>query len=101
MAALIGLTAGCSVLHSSTYDPVFSDSGELAYRRTSVRACTLFDSQSSLSKFRNTTGANGTNGFVFAPGTSIESLDQSASGTNAAVFTGNVLGQALKAFAKP
>lgn len=91
---------GCAYLRSTTMDPVVTVHTNgvvtVAYKKTSVRAFTAFDSNSALAKFRNTTGGpSGTNGW--APGTWIGSLDQSSTTSNAvpiieAVASGAVQG---------
>lgn len=99
------LFCGCAYLRSTTKDPVFTAVGTnsvlVGYKRTTVRAYTFFDSQSALSKFRNTTGAVGTNGYIFAPGTSIGNLDTASSGTNFNDLIGTIVGAAVGAAKKP
>lgn len=74
--------AGCAYLHSVTVRTLDPRTNSVA-ETTQVRCYTFFDGQSALAKFRNTTGATGSNGFVFPSGTSIGALNQESSGTNA------------------
>lgn len=69
------LLAGCAYLTSNT--STNPQTGEIT---TKVRAITLFDSQSALTKFQNRGVLTSSN--EWAPGTSIGSLNQEASGTN-------------------
>jgi hypothetical protein len=104
--ALIPMLFGCAYLRSTTKDPVwgtavsggFTNATFMGYKKTTVRAYAIFDAHSDLMKFRNSTGATGTNGFVIAPGTSIGSLDQFATSTNVGPILGDILGYALRAY---
>lgn len=93
------LSSGCAYHASKVYDPA---TGNLAGK---TRTYTLFDSQSSLSKYHlntlATTNAHGT----FSPGISIGGLNQETSSTNinaliGAVIQGAIEG-AIKANVKP
>ena len=72
------LLAGCAYLRSSTTKA--PDGSE----NTIVRVVTFFDSQSQLTKFRNTTGqiGNGSNVWSYPPGSSIGSYDATSTSTN-------------------
>lgn len=63
------LTSGCAHLSSKTYDAQ-------GHIQTCASVYTFLDSQSTLAKFRNTTG--GTNG----SGTYVSNLDASSSSSN-------------------
>lgn len=106
LLSIVMLASGCAYMRSETKDPVISvvssNKVEVAYKLTLVRAYTLFDSQSALTKFRNTTGqvGNGSNIWSYAPGTSIGGLDQAASGTNFNDLVGTIVGAAVSAAKK-
>lgn len=92
---------GCAVLRSKTvrYDASTGEPTEL----TRVSVVTFWDSQSSLTKFRNTTGqiGNGSNVWSYPGGTSIGGLDESATSTNINQLIGVIVGAAVKAAVKP
>lgn len=98
--ALLGVFgfSGCAYLRSETRAAIDPQTN-VRVERTVVRAYTLFDSQSQLAKFRNSTGATGSNGFVIPPGTSIGQLDTASSGTNAVNLLEGVVGAAVRAAA--
>jgi hypothetical protein len=85
---------GCAFLHSKTNtDP---KTGQVT---TVVTAYTVFDSQSALAKFQNRGQLTSSN--EWAPGTSIGTLNQSATSTNLNEILGVVVGAAVKAAIKP
>lgn len=93
---------GCSYLRSTTKEPVIIVQGTNAvvgYNRTTVRAYTLFDSQSALTKFQNRGVVTRSN--EWANGTSIGQLNQAASSTNLNSIISDVVGAAVKAAVKP
>lgn len=88
------LISGCAFLHSKTVTN--PKTGEI---KTTVSAYTLFDSQSALTKFQNRGVLTSSN--EWAPGTTIGSLNQSATSTNLNEILGVVVGAAVKAAVKP
>jgi hypothetical protein len=76
------LLTGCAYLRSSTSKA--PDGTE----KTIVRVVTFFDSQSQLTKFRNTTGqiGNGSNIWSYPAGTTIGAYDAYATSTNLATL---------------
>jgi len=74
----LALLCGCAYLRSSTTKK--PDGSE----NTIVRVCTFFDSTSSLTKFRNTTGQAGTGSNVWAypSGSTIGAYDASVTSSN-------------------
>lgn len=87
-----GIT-GCASMSSKTTRAIDPKTGILT-EQTEMRGVTFWDSQSALAKFRNTTGATGSNGWVFPSGTTVGSLNETSQGPN----MGEILGQALKAY---
>lgn len=88
MSLLIALAVlpGCAYVGSRTAKSTDPKTG-IVTEVTRMRAYTLWDSQSSLTKFRNTTGqvGNGSNVWSYPSGTSLGSLaEQSTSNTNLA-----------------
>jgi hypothetical protein len=82
------ICSGCAYVHSVTYDPT---NGK---RQTSATAYTLFDANSQLAKFRNTS-ATTTNG-QWGAGTSVTGLEQSsATTTNFNELVGTVVQAAV------
>jgi hypothetical protein len=73
--AATAAASGCAYVRSTTTRAGTNET-------TTVRAFTIFDGQAQLAKFRNTTGGVGSNGFVFPPGTSIGSLNESSTSSN-------------------
>ncbi len=72
------LLTGCAYLRSSTTKNCEGD------EKTIVRVITFFDSQSQLTKFRNTPGqiGNGSNIWSYPGGTTIGTYDAYATSTN-------------------
>src|SRR5581483_10440970 len=89
-------TTGCAYVRAVTDKT--TDGKGITSERTVVRAYTLFDSQSQLTKFRNTTGGPTSNAWV--SGTSIGTLNESASSTNLNTLVGDVVGAAVGAAVK-
>jgi len=89
-------SSGCAYVRSVTDKT--TDGKGITSERTVVRAYTLFDSQSQLTKFRNTTGGPTSNAWV--SGTSIGTLNESASSTNLNTLVGDVVGAAVGAAVK-
>ena len=88
------LLCGCAYLTSKTVEKPSTYGG--VTKETRVRVYTLFDSQSALAKFRNTTGITGTNGWTYPSGTTIGTLDQSSSSTNLNVLIESVVNGAVQ-----
>ncbi len=84
---------GCARLHSTTWD---TTSGK---RTTYVTVTTFFDSTSALAKFQNRGSTTQSN--EWAAGTSVGTLNQSATSTNLNELIGTVVSAAVKAAAKP
>jgi hypothetical protein len=101
---LLPLLDGCAYLTSNTTKTT-DPATHVVMEKTRVRVYTLWDSTSGLSKFRNSTGGVGTNGFILTGGTTIGTLDQSSTSTNinellGVIVQGAVMG-AVKAAGKP
>jgi hypothetical protein len=97
LGLVLGLSCGCAYLRSTTTrTPAMVLDGTNAptlgfQEKTTIRAYTLFDSQSALAKFSNKVSDKGPSG------TTIAGLEQSATTTNAFQGAGEMLGAALKA----
>lgn len=83
------LLVSCAYLTSNT--STNPQTGEITTR---VRAITLFDSQSALTKFQNRGVMTSSN--EWAPGTSIGSLNQEATSTNLNQILGIVVQKAVE-----
>jgi hypothetical protein len=92
--------SGCAHLSSETtkYDAATG----YATERTEVRVSTLWDSQSSLTKFRNTTGqvGNGSNVWSYPSGTTIGQLDSSSTSTNITALAESLMSGAVQGMMK-
>lgn len=85
--ACTALLCGCARLHSTTWDATTG-------KRTSyVTVTTFYDSQSALTKFQNRASLTQSN--EWAAGTSVGSLNQSATSTNLNDLVGTVVQAAV------
>ncbi len=95
LSALALVGTGCAYMHSTTESST-DPKTKIVTVETKVRAYTLFDSQSGLTKFRNAGETTRSN--EWASGTTIGQLSQSASSTNVSADIGTIIGAALKAY---
>jgi hypothetical protein len=97
MVGLMLILCGCASVRSTTKQATAKD-GTVTVT-TSVRAYTLFDSQSQLTKFANRGTMTQSN--QWAPGTTIGQLNQESSSTNLNAIIGTVVEAAVTAAKKP
>ncbi len=83
----------CARLHSTTWD------ASTGARTSYVTVTTFFDANSNLTKFQNRATLTESN--QWAAGTSVGSLNQTATSTNLNELIGTVVSAAVKAAAKP
>lgn len=97
----LAMLCGCAYMRSTTVTETDPKDGQTK-AKTVVRVFTVFDSQSQLTKFKNTTGqvGNGSNVWSFPPGTTIGGLNQESSTTNLNEILGIVVQNAVSGAVK-
>lgn len=99
MAVLAAAASGCAYMHATTVrttDPRTN----VVKETTSVRCYTVLDSSSQLTKLTTSTGGTSGKGYFIPNGTSIGTLNQEASGSNAVAFTEAVVGAVVSSAIK-
>lgn len=94
MLATIALLTGCAYNASYTTEKTDPKTG-LVVKNTKARGFTFFDSSAQLAQFQNQVG--GTNG----SGTTIGTLNTTASSTNLNTLVADIVGAAVSAAKKP